>query len=452
MQRDSVETALAKIDRSKPFRQSERMRRFLRFVVERALEGDSEALKEYTVGMAVFDRPADFDPRIDSIVRVEARRLRRKLNEYYEAEGQADSVRINLQEGSYAPTFVTGQRLALPSPPTPDPDAPHIISGDAYQLLLEGRHFASRMTPAHLRRSIESYQRAIHLDPKFSGAYAEVAGSILQLSLFGNISPSVVMTDAGLMIYRALLLAPDLASAHMWRGFLNAALQWNWDEAEVDYQRALELNPSLVQARLYYATTVMNPQGRFAEARAHLGAAALLDPASAMLSAATGMTEYFSGDYPAAMEHYRRALELVPTFHGARRLLAYALLEAGQSEEALRALELAEPVVDVDARLLGAQGLLLGRMGRVEEAGAILRSMEAHSEDSYVSAYDRALVHLGLGRLDEANRLLVEATGEHEPWLIMVNVDPVFEPLRGMAAFQDLVRRVLPREGEDDPR
>ncbi|WP_321473539.1 tetratricopeptide repeat protein [uncultured Paludibaculum sp.] len=446
MQRDSVESALSKIDRSKPFRQSERMRRFLRFVVERALDGDAEALKEYTVGMEVFDRPADFDPRIDSIVRVEARRLRRKLNEYYEREGQDDFVRITLQEGSYAPTIVSGQPLELPPPAAPDPDAPHIISGDAYQLLLEGRHFANRMTPAHLRRSIECYQRAIHLDPHFAAAYAAVAGSILQLSFFGNISPSVVMTDAGQVIYKALTLMPELDAAHLWRGFLNAALQWNWDEAEVDYQRALELNPSLVQARLYYATTVMNPQGRFAEARAHLGAAALLDPASSMLSAATGMTEYFSGDFEAAMDHYRRAIELNPGFHGVRRLLAYALLASGQGEEALRALELAEPVVEGDARLLAAQGYVLGRLGKYEQASMILETLETLSVESYVSAYDRALVHLGLGQYDVACRLLVEASGEHEPWLIMLNVDPIFEPLRGLAAFQELVRRVLPPE------
>lgn len=448
MQRDSVEAALAKIDRSKPFRQSERMRRFLRFVVERALEDDAEALKEYTVGMEVFDRPADFDPRIDSIVRVEARRLRRKLNEYYETEGQSDVVRIGLQEGSYAPTIVTAEPpLALPAPPpSPEPDAPHIISGDAYQLLLEGRHFANRMTPAHLRRSIECFQRAIHLDPKFAAAFAAVAGSILQMALFGNVSPSVVTTDAGLMIYRALTLNPNLPDAHLWRGFLNATLQWNWDEAEVDYQRALELNPSLVQARLYYAATVMNPQGRFAEARAHLGAASLLDPASVLLNAAIGMTEYFCGSYEAAIAHYRRAMELNSAFAGGRRLMSYALLAGGRAEEALQVLEEAELGTETDVRMLAAQGYHLGRLGRAEQAEGILQRLDLLADESYVSAYDRALIHLGLGHLEEATRLLVEASGEREPWLIMLNVDPIFAPLRPLAAFQDLAGRVLPAE------
>lgn len=446
MQRDSVEAALAKIETSRPFRQSERMRRFLRFVVERTLDGDGEALKEYTVGMAVFDRPADFDPRLDSIVRVEARRLRRKLNEYYETEGKSDFVRINLQEGTYAPTFSTSMVAALPAPAKADPQAPHIITGDAYQLLLEGRHFANRMTPTHLRRSIECFQRAIHLDPQFAGAYAAVAGSILQLALFGNISPSVVMTDAGLMIFRALKLNPELPTGHLWRGFLNAVLQWNWAEAEVDYERALELNPSLVEARLFYAATVMNPQGRFLEARAHLGAAALLDPASVMLSAATGMTEYFSGDYEAALEHYRRAIELNSSFYGAHRLMAYPLLSLGRGDEALHSLELAEPLAAGDPRLLATQGYVHGRLGHGEQATRILESLAALSAESYVSAYDRALIHLGLGQYDEACRLLVEATAEHEPWLIMLRVDHIFEPLRGLPQYQDLVSRILPPE------
>ena len=64
-------------------------------------------------------------------------------------------------------------------------------------------------------------------------------------------------------------------------------------------------------------------------------------------------------------------------------------------------------------------------------------------------SYDRALVHLGLGELDSACRLLTEATTEHEPWLALVRVDPVFTPLRGMAAFDNLVDRIF-HEPEGD--
>lgn len=96
---------LEKILTSKTFAPSGRMSRFLRFTVEQAREGKSEELKEYRIGLEVFDKDASFDPRIDPIVRVEARRLRAKLKRYYETEGKDDPIRVEFPTGSYVPVF-----------------------------------------------------------------------------------------------------------------------------------------------------------------------------------------------------------------------------------------------------------------------------------------------------------------------------------------------------------
>src|SRR5262245_31452293 len=85
------------------------MARFLRFTVQCAIAGQAEQLKEITLGMEVFDRTSSFDPRTDTIVRVEARRLRSKLKEYYEGEGRSDPVWIDFPKGGYVPTFLTGK-------------------------------------------------------------------------------------------------------------------------------------------------------------------------------------------------------------------------------------------------------------------------------------------------------------------------------------------------------
>ena len=91
---DSIRAACARISSSKVFENSERMIRFLRFVVDKTLAGQTDQIKEYVLGVEVFDRDPSFDPKIDTIVRVEARRLRRKLKEYYDSEGAQDAVRI----------------------------------------------------------------------------------------------------------------------------------------------------------------------------------------------------------------------------------------------------------------------------------------------------------------------------------------------------------------------
>ncbi len=100
-----VRGELDRILASRVFAGSARLSRFLRFVVERTLAGDGERLKEYVLGVEVFDRSTDYDPRMDSIVRVEAARVRVKLDEYYSGEGAADTVLISIRKGSYAPTF-----------------------------------------------------------------------------------------------------------------------------------------------------------------------------------------------------------------------------------------------------------------------------------------------------------------------------------------------------------
>ncbi len=96
---------MERILRSRAFIHSHRIRRFLQFVVEECLLGQHHRLKEYLIGLEVFNRQEAFDPRVDSIVRVEARRLRTKLEEYYLSEGQEDGIRIQLRKGSYVPVF-----------------------------------------------------------------------------------------------------------------------------------------------------------------------------------------------------------------------------------------------------------------------------------------------------------------------------------------------------------
>lgn len=100
-----VEQELEKILASSQFAETTRLNRFLKYLVEQSLAGQSEALKGYTIGLDVFDKPSDFDPSIDAIVRVQAAKLRDRLDLYYASEGKDDPVRILVPKGSYAPVF-----------------------------------------------------------------------------------------------------------------------------------------------------------------------------------------------------------------------------------------------------------------------------------------------------------------------------------------------------------
>lgn len=122
---DAIRTQLERILASAQFAGSARMGRFLRYVVERSLAGEADRLKEYVVGIEVFDRGGGYDPRVDSIVRVEAGRLRAKLDEYYYTTGAGDAVRIGLRKGGYAP-FFEQRGIVIAQPPAPGVAAPPV--------------------------------------------------------------------------------------------------------------------------------------------------------------------------------------------------------------------------------------------------------------------------------------------------------------------------------------
>jgi TolB-like protein len=111
LSRPAVLAQLDKILSSPTFVRSKRLGRFLRFTVEQCLEGRQNALKEYLVGVEVFNKMESFDPRIDSIVRVEARRLRSKLDRYYHTDGRDDTIIVQFRKGSYVPLILTRDQL-----------------------------------------------------------------------------------------------------------------------------------------------------------------------------------------------------------------------------------------------------------------------------------------------------------------------------------------------------
>lgn len=117
----AVERQLSKIVTSNIFARSKQLCRFLRFVVEETLQGRAESLKESRIGTIVFRRGELFNPGIDPIVRVQARRLRSKIEEYYETEGRQDPLVIRLRAGSYSPIFESRANAVVESPGKPVP-------------------------------------------------------------------------------------------------------------------------------------------------------------------------------------------------------------------------------------------------------------------------------------------------------------------------------------------
>jgi hypothetical protein len=115
---EEIRAVLGRIAASAAFRASPRLTAFLRYIVERALAGEGGRLKGYTIAVEALGRGVDFDPQADPIVRVEAGRLRRRLEHYFAGEGAGEPVVIELPLGSYVPRYRTRDRAALAAAPT----------------------------------------------------------------------------------------------------------------------------------------------------------------------------------------------------------------------------------------------------------------------------------------------------------------------------------------------
>jgi adenylate cyclase len=121
-----IRAELERILATKSFSGAGRLSKLLRYVVDKTLAGETDQLKEYAVGVEVFERDGHYDPRLDSIVRVEAGRLRSRLEEYYNGEGVSSPIRITLPRGGYSAVFEKAPAPAASySPDAPQPQAPH---------------------------------------------------------------------------------------------------------------------------------------------------------------------------------------------------------------------------------------------------------------------------------------------------------------------------------------
>lgn len=118
--REEVRMQLDRILSSHALAGSDQLKRLLRLTVERKINDQSDLLKEYNLGLEVFQRPPDYDPKVDPIVRVQARRLRAKLDEYYAGEGSGDSLVIRIPRGAYIPAFALRPSSAPPTAASPE--------------------------------------------------------------------------------------------------------------------------------------------------------------------------------------------------------------------------------------------------------------------------------------------------------------------------------------------
>jgi len=554
------------------------MGRFLRMAVEWSIEGRGDELKEYLLGVEVFDRKPTYDPRVDPIVRVEARRLRSKLKAYYECDGRADAIVIDFVKGSYAPQIRAkaeapraGPEPAEPAVVTtavlpfvnlsPNPDHEYFSDGlteelihaltklpgmrvvawntaaqlrdrqqdilairqqlkvgtvltgsiriagpslrvraqlidtetgvylwsetfdrqmqdvfaiqeeiaraivrtlrvqlagtregaiaargrttvSSYDWYLKGRYLWHRRTPEHLKQSVGCFENAVAADGNSALAHAGLADAYSLLVDYGLMHPAEGVPHAKEAAERAIALDPDLAEPHASLAFIRGLYEWEWEDAERLYKRAIALNPGYATAHHWLACDHYALLGRFDEAVAEIHIAIELDPLSSIILEGRAYILMLRGEYEAAIAGYQEIAAADPTFYKAYTSMGRAYVQMGRYREALAMLEKGRSLAGDVPSILGAMGQVCGLAGDGRRARELLAELERLSETRYVPSTCLAVVWLGMGDKTKALEWLEKGCGLRESPLTTLKVHPAYDPLRGEPRFDKLLRRL----------
>jgi TolB-like protein/DNA-binding winged helix-turn-helix (wHTH) protein/Flp pilus assembly protein TadD len=313
---------------------------------------------------------------------------------------------------------------------------------EAYTLYLQGRYARNHWTEEGLRKAITYFEQAIDKDPNYALAYAGIADAYLLL-------PFVAATTSPTEVYPHIMSAVEQASRY---GNSFATVQtttasaklwyaWDWAGAEYAFRQALALSPNDATAHRRYAWYLIT-MGRPHDAIAVMHRAQELNPASPAIAKNVGSAFYFARQYDQAIAQFRATLNMDSNFRAAYSGLVYAYLQKGLHVEALAICQQMLDRWGRDPWVLWDLGYTLAVSGKWAQARQAVAELHDYAQYTYVKALAFAWIAIALGEKDAAFIWLEQAYAEHDPYLTLLNADPVYDNLQADARFTALLQKI----------
>jgi tetratricopeptide (TPR) repeat protein len=432
---EAVESEMERILSSEKFTRSTKLRSLLRFTVTQTLQGNAGILKEYVIGTEVLDKPASYDPRSDSLVRVLASRLRTRLRQYYSNGGSADPLVIDFPKGGYVPIFQRRERFQTET-------EKKMLTRN---LVSRGKFLAAKLTKEALSQCVEDFKASIDADPSWPAAHEGLANVHVLQAILGFERPREVWPLAKAATETSLQLDDLDSEAHVYLGLVQAFYEWNWKDAELHFAKAIARDSYSGIAHVWNALGYLIPTGRLQEANDEIRRSRELAPAM-FLDEAYVLALYLLGRYDSVLEFSG------PTAQGEWPNLwqswvrSLALTALGQFAAAATLLEQLMETNPSDARVASMLAYVHAVAGNREKALELCTQLEGikREQEAWVSNYDLALVKAALGNQSEGLSLLQESLKQREPWTLYLQVDPRLSSLRTAHQFMYLARRIVP--------
>ncbi len=314
------------------------------------------------------------------------------------------------------------------------------VDASAYEAYLKGRYFWNKRTPERFQQAVESFQQAIAKDPNYARAYSGLADTYVLMSSYSLAPPDQIIPKARAAALRALQIDERLAEAHASLALVTESYDWDWQTAEKEYQRAIELDPNYATAYHWYAE-FLALQGRFDQALTEMQHARLLDPLSLIMAIDNAAILYYARQYDGAIEQYHAVLAMEPGFGHAHIAIA-AYTQKGQFANALAEIERWRRSTGGQWSW-GYEAYVRGRAGQMARARYALEKFRETTKRGKSDPTGMfALAYTGMGNKDEAFAWLQKAFAEHSFALLALKVDPAYDPLRSDPRFQELLRRL----------
>jgi DNA-binding winged helix-turn-helix (wHTH) protein/tetratricopeptide (TPR) repeat protein len=310
----------------------------------------------------------------------------------------------------------------------------------AYDFYLRGRYFWNQLSPATTRRALEYYTRATEVDPHYALAWSGVADAYSASPINSDAPPASAWARARDAAARAVAAEPNLAETQTSQGIVKFWFDWDWRGAEAAFRKATELDPGYSLAHRM-AGICLSHMGKKEDALSAIQRARELDPLQASHHALSAQVAFNARDYSEALRFARQATVLDPEFWIGYMQLAQAYERLGQTELALDVFNTAARLCGGNSKTLSCRGYILARAGMTEAAREVLSTLEAVGRERYVPPYALALVHAGLGQLDEMLAWLQRAYEARDVHLVFLPVDAKWDAVREDPRFQAILAR-----------
>lgn len=310
----------------------------------------------------------------------------------------------------------------------------------AYDEYLKARHLENRRTPQTNALAVQSYERAIALDPDYALAWAGLAFTYAASAMNADARPSDVAPRARDAAAHAVRTNPDLAESQLASGYVKWLLDWDWMSAETAMRRAIDLDPSSAGAHRSLGHA-LSQLGRHSEAELSMRRARELDPFDGLTQGLSAQIAFQGRQYAAAVEQARRAMLVDSELWIGYMSLAQAYTSLGETELALETLTDVSRLSRGNSKSMALRGYLLAKTGRTVEARDVISRLESLSRERYIPPYAAALVYAGLGDREAVFVSLDKAYAERDVHLIFLPVDSKWDPYRDDPRFGALLGR-----------